>query len=156
MPPVDDRERFRRLVETGIQITSELSLDSVLSRLVDAAAELADARYAALGVLDRSGETLERFLEFAEAFYFDLDEYFAVRDCVRLGERLANAAGGDDVIFLDEDAVAQRKPVILPASQRDCPFFKGAQTRRGFTCIENPGWEATNRGAKLRRERRDP
>ncbi|MFN8188347.1 MAG: response regulator [Gaiellales bacterium] len=62
MPPVDDRERFRRLVETGIQITSELSLDSVLRRLVDAAAELAGARYAALGVLDRSGETLERFL----------------------------------------------------------------------------------------------
>ena len=54
--------RLRALVETGVAITSELSLDALLQRLVEAAAELTDARYAALGVIDGSGSELERFL----------------------------------------------------------------------------------------------
>jgi signal transduction histidine kinase len=54
--------RFRELVETGIAVTSELSLDAVLQRIVEAAARLTDARYAALGVIDPTGTGLERFL----------------------------------------------------------------------------------------------
>jgi len=54
--------RFKALVEAGIALSSELSLDAVLQRIVEAAAELTDARYAALGVIDRSGTALERFL----------------------------------------------------------------------------------------------
>ena len=42
-------------------IASELSLESLLQRLVTTAAELTGARYAALGVIDRSGMQLERF-----------------------------------------------------------------------------------------------
>ena len=44
--------RFRALVEAGIAVSSELSLDAVLQRIVEAAAALTDARYAALGVID--------------------------------------------------------------------------------------------------------
>ena len=58
----DVRDRSRALVEIGIALTSELSLDSVLQRVVEAAATLTDARYAALGVIDPSGRSLERFL----------------------------------------------------------------------------------------------
>jgi two-component system, NarL family, sensor histidine kinase DevS len=54
--------RLRALVEAGVAITSELSLDALLQRLVEAAAELTEARYAALGVIDRTGAGLERFL----------------------------------------------------------------------------------------------
>ena len=54
--------RFKALVEAGIALSSELSLDAVLQRIVEAAAELTDARYAALGVIDPSGTGLERFL----------------------------------------------------------------------------------------------
>jgi len=54
--------RWRRLIETGIAVTSELSLDAVLQRIVEAAAQLTGAKYAALGVIDRSGQGLERFL----------------------------------------------------------------------------------------------
>src|SRR6266542_4169355 len=43
-------------------LTSELSLEAVLRRLLEAAAELTEARYAALGVIDPSGSRLERFL----------------------------------------------------------------------------------------------
>ncbi len=49
------------LVETGIALSSELSLDAVLQRLVEAAAAITGARYAALGVIDQAGRGLEQF-----------------------------------------------------------------------------------------------
>jgi signal transduction histidine kinase len=54
--------RWRSLVDAGIAVTSELSLDAVLQRIVEAAAALTGAKYAALGVIDRGGRALERFL----------------------------------------------------------------------------------------------
>jgi signal transduction histidine kinase len=61
---VDVEQRRRRLVEAGIAITSELSLDAVLKTLIKIAAELTGARYSALGVIDRDGHALERFVTF--------------------------------------------------------------------------------------------
>jgi signal transduction histidine kinase len=57
-----DATRLRALLETGIAITSELSLDAVLERIVEAAAYVTGARYAALGVIDPTGTSLERFV----------------------------------------------------------------------------------------------
>lgn len=59
---IPSENRLRALVEAGVAITSELSLDVLLQRFVEAAAELTGARYAALGVIDRTGSGLERFL----------------------------------------------------------------------------------------------
>src|SRR5512133_3340520 len=56
------RERLRGLVEAGIGLSSELSRDALLQKLVEAAAELTGARYAALGVIDRTRSGLERFI----------------------------------------------------------------------------------------------
>ena len=55
------RDRLRVLVDSGIALSSELSLDTLLERIVATAAELTDARYAALGVIDSTGLGLERF-----------------------------------------------------------------------------------------------
>jgi len=60
--PATDAERLRRLLETAIAITSELSLDALLQRIVEAAAQVTGAQYAALGVIDQSGNRLERFI----------------------------------------------------------------------------------------------
>jgi signal transduction histidine kinase len=54
--------RLRALLDTGVALTSELSLETLLQRIVEAAAELTGARYGALGVIDPSGWGLERFL----------------------------------------------------------------------------------------------
>ena len=54
--------RLRALLEAGLALTSELSLDGVLQRLTELSAELTGARYAALGVLDPTSSHLERFL----------------------------------------------------------------------------------------------
>lgn len=56
------QEWTRALVEAGIALSSELSLEAVLQKLVETAATLTGARYAALGVLDPSGQRLERFV----------------------------------------------------------------------------------------------
>jgi two-component system, NarL family, sensor histidine kinase DevS len=57
-----DESRFRTLFETGIALSSELSLEALLQRLVEAAASTTGAQYAALGVIDEAGFGLERFL----------------------------------------------------------------------------------------------
>src|SRR5687768_7512743 len=48
---VDDQQRLRLLLDAVVSIAGDLSLDSVLERIVRTASELAGARYAALGVL---------------------------------------------------------------------------------------------------------
>ena len=55
-------DRLRAIVEAGVALASELSLDAVLQKIVETAAELTGARYAALGVIDPSGQALERFV----------------------------------------------------------------------------------------------
>jgi signal transduction histidine kinase len=62
-----ETDRLRTLVETGIAINSELSLDGVLERIVEAAAQVTGAQYAALGVIDRAGTGLERFVTYGIA-----------------------------------------------------------------------------------------
>jgi signal transduction histidine kinase len=57
-----DEERFRRLIDIGSSLLSELDLEEVLKSVVEAARELTGARYAALGVLDRERRELERFI----------------------------------------------------------------------------------------------
>jgi signal transduction histidine kinase len=54
--------RLRGLLDAIAAVTGELSLDAVLQRLVEVAVELTGARYGALGVIDRSGSGLERFI----------------------------------------------------------------------------------------------
>jgi len=59
---VSQTDRLRAIVEAGVALASELSLDAVLQKIVETAAELTGARYAALGVIDPSGQALERFV----------------------------------------------------------------------------------------------
>jgi signal transduction histidine kinase len=51
-----DQARLRLLLDGFVAMAADLSLDGVLSRIVTIASSLADARYAALGVLDVGGE----------------------------------------------------------------------------------------------------
>jgi signal transduction histidine kinase len=71
--------RLRALVEAGIAVTSELSLDAVLRKVTETAAALTEARYAALGVIDESGAALERFV----AVGIDTDTQAAIGDLPR-------------------------------------------------------------------------
>ena len=52
---------LRALAEAGVALTSELSLQTVLQKVVDVARDLVKARYGALSVLNQGGE-IEQFL----------------------------------------------------------------------------------------------
>ena len=58
----DGDSRLRDLFEASIALNSELSLEALLQKVVETAAALTGARYAALGVIDESGGSLERFV----------------------------------------------------------------------------------------------
>lgn len=53
-------ERVRALLEAALELTGEHDLDAVLQRIVEGAATVAGARYAALGIYD--GATVTRFV----------------------------------------------------------------------------------------------
>ncbi len=66
-------DRLRTLVETGIAISSDLSLEGVLERIVEAVAHVTDAQYAALGVIDPAGTGLERFVTYGMSHEVQLE-----------------------------------------------------------------------------------
>ena len=62
MPEAFQTKRLRGLIDAGIALGSEVTLDDLLQKLVETAAALTGARYAALGVIDGTGTGLERFV----------------------------------------------------------------------------------------------
>ncbi len=55
-------ERVRALLDSVLAVGGDLELHATLQRITASAAHLADARYAALGVIDREGEQLSDFI----------------------------------------------------------------------------------------------
>lgn len=72
---------MRRLLDAGIALASELSLDALLQTLAETAAELTGAQYAALGVIDPTGRELERFVTTG----LDPETYAAIGELPRGG-----------------------------------------------------------------------
>lgn len=59
----DANPRFDALLRGALELTAEHDLDHILDRMVRCAAQVADARYAALGVYDATAR-IERFVHF--------------------------------------------------------------------------------------------
>lgn len=59
---MDGDDRATRLLEAGMALASELSLATVLQRIVELAVELTDARYGAMGVLGGSDGRIAQFI----------------------------------------------------------------------------------------------
>jgi signal transduction histidine kinase len=57
-----DPDGDRRLIDAGMALASELSLEPVLQRIVELAVELTEARYGALGVLSPDGASITSFI----------------------------------------------------------------------------------------------
>jgi two-component system, NarL family, sensor histidine kinase DevS len=112
--------RLRALVEAGIAVTSELSLDATLQRIVEAAAEITGAPYAALGVIDRSGQRLERFVTTG----------ISMEEHARIGE-LPRGRGILGVLIQDarplrlEDLTSDPRSVGVPPNHPEMHAFLG-------------------------------
>ena len=117
--PLTER-RLRALVEAGIAVSSELSLDGVLQKIVEAAAELTGARYAALGVIDRSGNQLERFLTTG----IDPDTHAAIGDLPR-GRGILGVLIGDASPLRLHDLNQDPRSVGFPPNHPPMRSFLG-------------------------------
>jgi two-component system, NarL family, sensor histidine kinase DevS len=73
------QDGVRNLLEASRALTSELSLEVLLERIVQAAAQITGSRYAALGVIDRTGTQLERFITHGA----DAETYAAIGELPR-------------------------------------------------------------------------
>lgn len=58
------QERLSQLLDAVVTISSDLSLDAVLTKMLDSACMLLGARYGALGVLDSTGHEVADFLTY--------------------------------------------------------------------------------------------
>ena len=59
--PIVGQDRTELLIEAGLTLASELSLDAVLQRIVELSVDITGARYGALGVLGQDGR-IEEFV----------------------------------------------------------------------------------------------
>ncbi len=90
-------EQARRLLDAVVDVASDLSLPDVLRSIVDSAARLAGARFAALGVLGEGGG--------------DLSEFIVTGLDAEAQRRIGNHPTGKGVLGL---LIAQPEPVRLP------------------------------------------
>jgi signal transduction histidine kinase len=112
--------RLRAIVDAGIALASELSLDAVLQKIVEAAAELTGARYAALGVIDPSGQSLEKFIVTG----IDAETQAAIGDLPR-GRGILGALIHDAEPLRLDDLSQDSRSVGFPANHPPMRTFLG-------------------------------
>jgi len=117
-------DRTRALVEAGIALTQELSLEAVLQKLVETAAGLTGAQYAALGVLDPSGTYLERFVTTG----IDDETRAAIGDLPR-GRGILGALIHDPQTLRMHDLHDDPRSVGFPANHPPMNTFLGVPVR---------------------------
>jgi signal transduction histidine kinase len=117
---LSDENRLRALVEAGVAITAELSLDALLQRLVEAAAALTGARFAALGVIDRERSGLERFLTTG----MDAETQEAIGDLPR-GRGILGVLIRDAVALRLHDLAEDPRAVGFPPNHPPMQTFLG-------------------------------
>jgi len=115
-----ETDRLRALVETGIAINSELSLDTLLERIVEAAARVTGARYAALGVIDRAGTGLERFVTHG----IDAETHAAIGDLPR-GRGILGVLISDAKTLRLHDIAEDSRSVGFPPNHPPMRTFLG-------------------------------
>jgi signal transduction histidine kinase len=95
--PPSFQERLKQLEATTSALITEVSLEGVLQRAVQASAQIIGARYAAIGVLAPDGRTLEHFTTFG------VD--------TELAAKLGSPPRGHGILGL---VIREAKPVRLP------------------------------------------
>ncbi len=131
-------DRLRALVGAAVAITSELSLEALLQRLVETAAELTGARYAALGVIDRTGSELERFVTTG----IDAETNAAIGDPPR-GRGILGVLIRDTAPLRLHDLTSPRR---TRSSSRFSPARPPSRSRtRACTKLRRPGRASSSR-----------
>lgn len=112
--------RLRSLLEATVALTSELSLDALLQRVVEVAASITGAQYAALGVIDETGSALERFVTTG----IDAETHEAIGDLPR-GRGILGVLIRDATPLRLHDIGSDTRSVGFPANHPPMHSFLG-------------------------------
>jgi signal transduction histidine kinase len=118
--PSSTEHRLRALLDAAIALNSELSLDGLLQRCVELAADLTEARYAALGVIDRTGSQLDRFITHG----VDAETHATIGDLPR-GRGILGALIRDAATLRLHDLAADPRAVGFPPGHPPMRTFLG-------------------------------
>ncbi len=113
-------QRLRGLLKANESIISNLDLDVVLQRIAEAACELLEARYGALGVLSSDGHGLERFIHVG----IDQETVDRIGDLPQ-GKGVLGALIEDPVPIRLHDLGDDRRSVGFPAGHPPMSTFLG-------------------------------
>jgi len=113
-------DRIRSLLDAGIALTSELSLDALLQNLTETARDLTGARYAALGVIDPNRTELERFVTTG----LDADTVAGIGDLPR-GRGILGVLISDAQPLRLHDIADDPRSVGFPANHPEMRTFLG-------------------------------
>jgi GAF domain-containing protein len=113
-------DRTDRLVEAGLALSSELSLSTMLQRIVDLAADLTGARYGALGVLGRDG-TITQFITTGVT-----EEQRAAIGHIPVGRGILGVLIDDATPLRLRDIAADPRSVGFPPNHPSMRSFLGA------------------------------
>jgi hypothetical protein len=88
---------------------------------------------------DELGTGIQRLLQFIQVFHFNLQRNAGRDDAEGLFQRLADATGSHDVVFLDQDAVVQADALIVAAAHGHRVFLRQAQAGQGLAGVQDAG-----------------
>ena len=125
-------DRLRVLVESGIALSSELSLESLLRKLVETAVGLTAAHYGALGVVDPSGTALEQFITVG----IDAETHAAIGDLPR-GRGILGVLIRDREPLRLDDLSQDPRSVGFPPGHPPMSSFLGVPIRLRGTVFGN-------------------
>ena len=96
---------------------------------------------------------LQRFFELFQAVDFDFDVDHVAGVGAGGFDGVCDAAGGHDVVVLDQDAVVEAEAVIVAAAAAHGVFLEGAQARRRFAGADDARFRALARVSRVSRWR---
>ena len=102
---------------------------------------LAHLRQAHVVEQDHAGAGVERLAKFVGIFDLDLDELAGAggksRDALGLGDGGGDAAGRQDVVFLDQNGVIEAESVVAAAAAKYGEFLRAAQAGQRLAGIDD-------------------
>ena len=142
----EECEGLIRLIDAGRSLVSHLELDRLLEELLEIAADVTGARYAALGILDQDRRELERFLTrgIGPESRRDIGDLPRGRRQA-LGDRRRD--GGSDMRHRDDQpAVSPAQPIGRLTLRRQGSLDEAGELRHGRFPGQPGRWMAAANG----------
>ncbi|WP_395695155.1 GAF domain-containing protein [Nocardioides sp.] len=134
--PLDDQQRWKLLLDAVVTLAADLNIDELLQRIVEIGADLAGARYVALGVLADAGARGDHRLQTFVTHGLTAEQKAAIGDLPRGHGLLGLLIDRPEKVRL-HDIAAHPASVGFPAEHPPMRSFLGVPVRTGQKVFGN-------------------